>query len=169
MKAMQEVFGTWDAPALKASEILDQSSQVKTSLVLMTEEGQAISMIEFEAQMNAIARSMIAIGVSANDTIFVGGLSYKDALLVYLAAEQIGVNVVNVDSVKEETLLNIKPRLSVVREEVFVKSKFAFGDFLILQEASDEHGSNAISWTDFLDLSRFATDWELERLRVIPA
>lgn len=171
MKVLQEVFGKVESPAITAAEILHKSEQERTDLKLKDDHGAVISLQDIEIRMNEVARSLISLGVICGNRIAIHGLSYSDALLVYLAAEQIGVNVIHLNGEDALTvqLRGLQPRLTICTEQAETLQTGPFGEFLIVK-ASEFNGSESIlTWTTFLGLKRFASEWELERFRVIPA
>ncbi|MEQ9188309.1 MAG: hypothetical protein RLP15_11285 [Cryomorphaceae bacterium] len=171
MKVLQEVFGKVESPAITAAEILHKSEQERSDLKLKDDHGAVISLQDIEIRMNEVARSLISLGLICGNRIAIYGLSYSDALLVYLAAEQIGVNVVHLgeNGPLTDQLRNLQPRLTICAEQTETLQMGPFGEFLIIK-ANELNGSESIlTWTTFLDLKRFASEWELERFRIIPA
>ena len=174
MKALQEVFGRVDAPAINAAQLLEEAT-IKSDQEFQDPKGEVLSFAHLKDQMNELTMSMISLGVVAGDKVLIHALGYRDALLVFLAAEQLGVNVINLG----EQPLEIVP-IKDHRARLLIASKLTEGfsakekevrscEFLVERESSADTMSEALSWNQFTRLSKYTTEWELERFRVIEA
>jgi hypothetical protein len=155
MKEIREVFGALDDLSVRAAAILDQTIIEKQDEVFKVNTLESWSMADVESSMNTAARALIALGVVTGDLIVVDGLDYSDSLVLHLAAEQIGVNVDRVSTTKGKG------------------AKVCFGkadrnmmttEFNVRTPGGDGEG---IDWEEFMALSRFVSEWELNRCRVI--
>ncbi|NQV52652.1 MAG: hypothetical protein HQ500_05680 [Flavobacteriales bacterium] len=171
MKVLQEVFGKVDAPAISAADILHKTEKEQSDVKLQDDFGAEISLRDIELGMNGVARSLISLGVICGDRIAIYGLSYSDSLLLYLAAEQIGINVIHLSGDRSITdqVNEMKPRLTITSKNSEVIKAASFGEFLITKEVEFAGSGNVLAWDAFLSLERFASDWELEKFRVISA
>ncbi len=171
MKVLQEVFGKVESPAISAAEILHKSEKEQIEVKLQDDFGAVISLRDIGLGMNEVARALISIGVVSGDRLAIYGLAYSDSLLLYLAAEQIGVNVIHLSGNRSinDQVNELKPRLTITSKNSEVIRDVSFGEFLITKEEGIACNGSVLSWDAFLGLQRFASEWELEKFRVISA
>lgn len=183
MKELKEAFGTLEAPQELASLLFDSSKRSQLGDKLQT-AGNTFSLDVIEHEMNALTRSLVSLGASFGDTIAIYGFDYSDALNLYLASGQVGVNVVNLGSANTITELNEGISTSKARFVFFAKdsssqlgdefldhlnfsSKAKYPEYAIVQDAKNNTKGTVLSWEQFQSLERFATNWEIGLLRVV--
>ncbi len=168
MRVLQEIFGEIEKPEITVTDLLTKNEELQ-DLQVQDGRGEVTSIGAIGEQINDVARSMISLGLVEGNTIAINDLSYDDALLVYFAAEQIGVNVVNVtgESIVGR-LSEVRPRITVSRRATEDAVVASTGEFLILREGEGD-GASTLDWNSFLSLRSFATAWELNKFRVISA
>lgn len=183
MTELKEAFGTLEAPQELASLLFDSFKRSELDDKLQT-AGNTFSLDVIEHEMNSITRSLVSLGASSGETIAIYGFDYSDALNLYLAAGQVGVNVVNLSNIKEMTALNEGIQTSKARFVFFADSSAAalgndfqdqlnlsqktmFPEYAITKGVKNINIATVLTWDHFLGLERFASNWEIGLLRVV--
>ena len=183
MNELKEVFGILEEPQELASIIFD-STKRNTLENKLQSVGEQFSLEHIENQMNAVSRALISLGASSGDNIAIYGLDYLDALNLYLASGQVGINVVNLSNAKtvaelNEVILSSKARSvffgdsttsvlgSDYLDQISTSGKGIFLEYLVCQGNIENCSGNVLTWEKFRKLERLATNWEVGLLRVI--
>ncbi|MDB4104751.1 hypothetical protein N9545_04425 [Salibacteraceae bacterium] len=183
MTELKEVFGSLNVPQELASSFFN-SEKRKSIEQKLASAGNAFSLDAIESDMNALTRSLLSLGASHGDNIAIYGIDYSDALNLYLAAGQVGVNVVNLSSSNNivefhEEVARSKSRFVFFAEsahsefgegyldDLFITATNGFPECAIVKGKKNNNQGVVITWNEFQKLERFATNWEVGLLRVV--
>jgi long-subunit acyl-CoA synthetase (AMP-forming) len=183
MTELKQVFGSLEKPVELASLLFVRSKRSALEDKLQS-AGNVVLVDEIESKANALTRSLVSLGLSSGDHIALYGVDYSDALSLFIASGQVGVNVINLSSSNDIEQLGadlIKTKARAVffgnKAEISLGRDFLnlltignptyYPEYAIVQGALESLRHNVLTWAQFQQLERFSTPWEIGLLRVV--
>lgn len=148
-----------------------------------TTKAQPMAIADIAAQVDACAKSFVAIGLDKGNKVGVYDATATEWLLLYSAANKLGIELVHIgrEYSSEETMLHLnKSKCRVLfasaNAQIYLKdlvSKFneskvvgLFTEFVVLLDTDRSAGlNNVISYEAFKNLAKYTSDWELNKLK----
>ncbi|MDP4844136.1 MAG: AMP-binding protein [Salibacteraceae bacterium] len=152
-----------------------------------TTKAQPMAIADIAAQVDACAKSFVAIGLDKGNKVGVYDATTSEWLVLYGAANKLGIELVHIgrEYSSEETMLHLsKSKCRVLfasaNAQIFLKDLIAkfterkvvglFTEFVVLLDADKSAGlNNVISYDAFKNLAKYTSDWELNKLKKFAA